>query len=145
MGTHNDRFQSLSQDHDLGRLPMISSDSFTYDLDRHPLPPPAVKTPVSAIRFTYDLDRHPLPPPAVKTPVSAIRLTPKIRSHVPKVLVSKAKPSSRPLVTTTSTSQPITRKTPSCVPLQVGIGNLSLRLGQASSPVRLCWYWLVGV
>jgi hypothetical protein len=41
--------------------------------------------------FAYDskgmpaaLDQHPLPPPAVKTPVSAIQLTSKIRSQVPK-------------------------------------------------------------
>ena len=38
----------------------------------------------------------------------------KIRSHVPK--------SSRPLVTATTTSRPITRNTASCVPLQVRIG-----------------------
>jgi hypothetical protein len=48
------------------------------------------------------LDQHPLPPPPVETPASAIQLTPKIRSKVPKVLVSTAKPPSRPLVTATT-------------------------------------------
>jgi hypothetical protein len=51
--------------------------------------------------------------------------------------VSKARPSSRPLVTATTTSRPITRNTARCVPLQVRIGR-PVRLGQASSPVRLC-------
>jgi hypothetical protein len=55
------RNHPTSQDHDLGRLTTIISDLFTYDLDQHPFPPPAVKT-------------H----------VSAIQLTPKIRSQVPK-------------------------------------------------------------
>jgi hypothetical protein len=41
--------QPLPQDHDLGRLPMVSSALFTYDLYLHPFPPAAVKTPVSAI------------------------------------------------------------------------------------------------
>jgi len=35
-----------SQSHEEGRLPMISSDLYTYDLDQHPLPPPAVELPV---------------------------------------------------------------------------------------------------
>jgi len=33
----------LSKDYDLRGLPMISSDSFTNNLDQHPLPPPPVK------------------------------------------------------------------------------------------------------
>jgi hypothetical protein len=35
----------LSQQKHMSGLPMISSDLFTYDLDQHPLPPPAVKLP----------------------------------------------------------------------------------------------------
>ena len=46
--------------------------------------------------------------------------------------------SEQPLVAATTTSRPITRNTASCVPLQVPIENLYLRLGQASSSVRLC-------
>jgi hypothetical protein len=37
-----DRIESLSKDHDLGGLPMISSDLLTYDFDQHPFPPPPV-------------------------------------------------------------------------------------------------------
>ena len=50
-----------SQDHDVGSLPMISSDL-----------------------FPDDLDQNPIPPPPVEIPVSAIQLTPKIRSQAPK-------------------------------------------------------------
>ena len=41
-----DRFQSLSQDHDLGRLLMARCDLLADDLDQHPLSPPPVKLPV---------------------------------------------------------------------------------------------------
>ena len=61
---------------------------------------------ISSDLFTYDLDLHPLSSSPVKTH--------KIRSHVPKVPVSKAQPSCRPLVTSTATSRPM--------PLQVRIG-----------------------
>ena len=47
-------------------------------------------------------------------------------------------PLGRLLVTAATTSRPITRNTARCVPLQVRVGSLSLRPGQASSPVRLC-------
>jgi hypothetical protein len=67
----------------------------------------------------------------------------KIRSHVPKTSASSVEPPRRPLVTATTTSRPITRNTSSCVPLQVGVGG-PFRPAQASSPVRLCWYWLMG-
>ena len=42
-GMRIDRIESLSNDHDLGGLPMISSDLFTNDLDQHPLPPAPVE------------------------------------------------------------------------------------------------------
>ena len=57
---------------------------------------------ISSDLFAYDFDQHPLSPPAVKTHGSAIQLTRRIRSQVPKVLVSKAKPPSRPLMTATT-------------------------------------------
>jgi hypothetical protein len=41
-----DRIQSLSQNHEEGRLHMISSDLFTYDFDQYPLPPSAVEVAV---------------------------------------------------------------------------------------------------
>jgi len=56
----------LSQQKHMSGLPMISSDLLTKDPDQHPLPPPPVKT-------------H----------VSAIQLTPKIRSHLPKTSASR--------------------------------------------------------
>ncbi len=67
-----DRIESLSKDHDLGGLPMISSDLFTYDFHQHPLPPPPVKLAVkdplprakveAAVRHSNDdLAAHNLP------------------------------------------------------------------------------------
>jgi hypothetical protein len=59
------RIHPLSQDHDLGRLPMVSSALFTNDLDQHPLPPPPVKTHGPAIQLTQD----PLPGAKVQTTI----------------------------------------------------------------------------
>ena len=83
---------------------------------------------ISSDLFAYDFDQHPLSPPAVNTHGSAIQLTRRIRSQVPKVLVSKAKPPSRPLMTAT---------TRAALVLQVRVGNLSLRPGQGLAPGKL--------
>ena len=91
--------------------------------------------------LTYNLDQHPFPSPAVKTPVSATQLTP--QDPFPRAKGSgeqseTIQPAVRRRDHHGCASRPITRNIARCVLLQVRVSNLSLDLGQASSPVRLC-------
>jgi hypothetical protein len=99
-----------------------------------------------------DFDQHPLPPPAVETHGPAV--LPGLRRSAPRYQRCRralgvrsverlVEPSSRPTVTATTTSRPITRNTASSVPMQVSVGHpvtpfRTEACPWQARPVRLC-------